>query len=164
MKNTLFAMIVLIVFLNCTAQNQKEMIVGTWRFEKECDLRTEEEKSKYVEVVIKSIEIETENGTEYPYRIFKVNNEFEFYYNKNQSTIGIFEINNQTLFYWRLIPLNKIEAKPKVTESLLNRKLIEKKYDGNFYFSYPLKLEIKSITKNRIEFGTENNYTVWKRI
>ena len=57
-------------------KTQSELIIGTWRFEKECDLRTEKEKSEFVEVDI--VPIETENGTGYADRTFKVNNEFNF--------------------------------------------------------------------------------------
>ena len=72
MKKILLTIILSFQFAILNAQKtQTELIIGTWRFEKVCDLRTEKEKSKYVEPKIDPIE--TDNGTGSPDITFKIN-------------------------------------------------------------------------------------------
>lgn len=142
-------------------KTQSELIIGTWRFEKECDLRTEKEKSEFVEVDIDPIE--TENGTGYADKTFKVNNEFEFYFNSNHTDKGTYRIENNKLIIERRISKEKAESRKKAVEWHLKRNLMKKKKDGFYYFK-PLELDLKSVSENRIEFGTEKRYTIWKRI
>jgi transposase len=163
MKKILLTIILTFQIVVLSAQNiQKELIFGTWRFEKKIDLRTENETSKFVEVIIDPIE--TENGTGYPDKTFKKSGEFEFYYSKIQSTNGNFEFKKMTLICWKLIPKNKIKEKPELVKSQIKKKTILIKKDGNYYFSQPIELKIKSLNKNTVEFGTEKNYSVWKRV
>ena len=142
-------------------KTQSELIIGTWRFEKECDLRTDIEKSELVEVPW--CPPETENGTGYADRIFKESKEFEFYLTKTDSDFGLYQINDYKLIIERRISKEQAEQKPDVINWHLKRNLIEKKADG-FYYYKPLELNLKSVTENRIEFGTEKHYTIWKRI
>ena len=142
-------------------KTQSELIIGTWRFEKECDLRTDKEKSEFVEPVIDPVE--TENGTGYADRTFKEYGEFEFYYNSNHKDIGTYRIDNSKLIIERRLSKEKAESRKEAVEWHLKRNLIEKKKDGFYYFK-PLELDLKSVSENRIEFGTEKRYTIWKRI
>ena len=142
-------------------KTQSELIIGTWRFEKECDLRTDKEKSKFVNVAIDPIE--TENGTGYADRTFKENGEFKFYYNSNHTDIGTYRIENDKLIIERRLSKQKAESRKEAVEWYLKRNLMEKKKDGFYYFK-PLELDLKSVFENRIEFGTEKLYTIWKRI
>lgn len=142
-------------------QTQSELIIGTWRFERECDLRTEEEKSEFIEVPW--CPPVTENGTGYADRIFKANNEFEFYLTKTDSDFGNYKLYKNKLTIERRLEKEQAENKPKAIEWSLKRNLIEKKRDGYYYFKLQ-ELTVKSITENQIEFGTEKHYTIWKRI
>ncbi|MFD2697798.1 DUF1878 family protein [Mesonia sediminis] len=142
-------------------KNQSELIIGTWRFEKECDLRTDKEKSEFVKPDIDPIE--TENGTGYADRTFKENGEFEFYYNLNYTDIGTYRIENNKLIIERRLSKEKAESRKEAVEWHLKRNLMEKKNDGFYYFK-PLELDLKSVSEKRIEFGTEKRYTIWKRI
>ena len=137
------------------------MIIGTWRFEKAFDLRTEEEKSKYEEIHINPKE--TENGTGYADRIFKINNEFEYYFTKNDSDFGKFMIKKNKVIIERRLLKEQAENSPMLLKRLIERKLIKKKDDGFYYFK-PLELDLKYLSKNHIEFGTEKEYSIWKRI
>jgi len=162
MKTLLNLIFILQIGILSSQNIKSELIIGTWKFEKEHDFRTEKESSESEKVIIDPIEIE--NGTRYPDRTFHQNGKFEFYYNKTQSTKGKYEFKSGNLICWKMISINQIKEKPKFVESLLKRKQILKKKDGNYYFSKPTKLQIKSITKSSIEFGTEKKYSVWKRI
>ena len=142
-------------------KTQSELMIGTWRFEKECDLRTDKEKSEFVEPTIDPIE--TENGTGYADRTFKENGEFEFYYNSNHTDIGIYRIENDKLIIERRLSKEKAESRKEAVKWYLKRNLMTKKKDGFYYFK-PLELDLKSVSENRIEFGTEKRYTIWKRI
>jgi len=162
MKNTLLTLILVFQIGILSAQNtQSELIIGTWRFEKEYDLRTENEKSEFGEVPW--CPPETENGTGFADRIFKTNNEFEFYLTKTDSDFGFFQIKKGKLIIERRISKEQQEQKPEVIKWHLKRNLIEKKADG-FYYYKPLELDLKSVSDNQIEFGTEKHYTIWKRI
>ena len=123
---------------------QSELIVGTWRFEKECDLRTEKEKSEFV---IISCGPETENGTEYADRTFEKNNEFEFYYNSNEIGCGKYYIENGTLILENRLSENQVKSNKNRVESYLKKDLIVKKDDG-FYYSRPIILKLRSINEN----------------
>ncbi len=163
MKKILLTLILTFQFGFLSAQTTpSELIIGTWRFEKECDLRSEKEKSKAIKEVIELTEIDIENGTNYPDRIFKENGEFEFYYNSSYSTYGNYNIKNQKLFIETRLSKEQIESNPKRVEWALERNLLTQKKDGLYY--KPLILEIKSIDKHQLELGTENQYTVWRRI
>ena len=142
-------------------KTQSELTIGTWRFEKECDLRTDKEKSEFVEPEIDPIE--TENGTGYPDRTFKENGEFEFYYNSNHTDIGKYRVKNNKLIIERRLSKEKAESRKEAVDWHLKRNLMIKKDDGFYYFK-PLKFDLKSVSENRIEFGTEKYYTIWKRI
>ncbi|WP_299680639.1 lipocalin family protein [uncultured Tenacibaculum sp.] len=142
-------------------KNQSELIIGTWRFEKECDLRTDKEKSEFVNVAIDPIE--TENGTGYSDRTFKENGEFEFYYNSDHTNIGTYRIENDKLIIERRLSKEIAKNRKEAVDLHLKRKLMIKKKDGFYYFK-PLGLDLKSVSDNRIEFGTEKHYTIWKRI
>lgn len=142
-------------------KTQSELIIGTWRFEKECDLRTEKEKSEFVEPDVDPIE--TENGTGYADRTFKGDGKFEFYYNSNQSYNGTYRIKNDKLIFERRLSKEKAESRKEAVEWHLKRNLMKKKKDGFYYFK-PFELDLKSVSENRIEFGTEKRYTIWKRI
>ena len=142
-------------------KNQSELIIGTWRFEKECDLRTDKEKSEFVEPDIDPIE--TENGTGYADRTFKENGEFEFYYNLNYTDIGTYRIENNKLIIERRLSKEKAESRKEAVEWHLKRNLMEKKNDGFYYFK-PLELDLKSVSEKRIEFGSGKRHTIWKRI
>jgi len=142
-------------------KTQSELIIGTWRFEKECDLRTDKEKSEFVEPDIDPIE--TENGTGYADRTFKENGEFEFYYNSNHTDIGTYRIENNTLIIERRLSKEKAESEKEAVEWHLKRNLMKKKKDGFYYFK-PFELDLKSVSGSQIEFGTEKRYTIWNRI
>lgn len=145
-----------------SAQNaSSELIVGTWRFEKICDLRTEEEKNEFDE--IPWCPPDTENGTGYADRIFKNNNEFEFYLTKTVSDFGLYQIKGGKLIIERRISEEQAKQNPEGMKRGLKRNLIEKKEDGYYYYR-PYELDLKSVSENQIEFGTEKHYTVWKRI
>ena len=162
MKKTLLTLILIFQIGILSAQKTvSELIVGTWRFEKVCDLRTEKEKSEFAE--IPWCPPETENGTGHADRIFKEDNEFEFYYNLNESSYGTYKVENQKLVLENRLSEKQIKNNKQRVESNLKRKLLIKKQDG-FYYSRPLILELKSISENRLEIGTEKKYTVWRRI
>ena len=162
MKNILLTIMFIFQIGTLIAQKtQSELIIGTWRFEKECDLRTEKEKPEFIE--IPWCPPETENGTGYADRIFRENNEFEFYLTKTDSDFGLYQIKDGKLTIERRISKERAEQKPDVIKWYLKRKLIEKKADG-FYYYKPLELNLKSVAENLIEFGTEKHYTIWKRI
>jgi hypothetical protein len=162
MKKILLTLILVFQIGILIAQNtQTDLIVGTWRFEKECDLRTEQERSEYVEPMIDPIE--TDNGTGYADRTFKSNSEFEFYYNSNHTDIGTYRIENNKLIIERRLSKEKAESRKEAVEWHLKRNLMKKKKDGFYYFK-ALELDLKSVSENRIEFGTEKRYTIWKRI
>ncbi|WP_132704218.1 hypothetical protein [Winogradskyella wandonensis] len=162
MKKTLLTIILIFQIGILVAQKtQSEFIIGTWRFEKECDFRTEKEKSEFIDVAIDPIE--TENGTGYADRTFKENGEFEFYYNSNHIDIGAYRIKNDKLIIERRLSKEKAESRKEAVEWHLKRNLMKKKNDGFYYFK-PLELDLKSVSENRIELGTEKYYTIWKRI
>ncbi len=122
-------------------KTQSELVIGTWRFEKECDLRTEKEKSEFVDIAVDPIK--TENGTGYPDRIFKENGEFEFYFNSNHTNIGIYRIENNKLIIERRLSKEKSESRKEAVEWHLKRNLMKKKKNGFYYFK-PLELDLKS--------------------
>ncbi|WP_310993112.1 hypothetical protein [Aequorivita marina] len=159
-KNLLTIILIFQIGLLSAQKTQSELIIGTWRFEKKCDLRTETEKSEFVVI---SCGPETENGTEYADRTFKKNNDFEFYYNLNEISCGKYNIENHKLTLENRLSENQIENNKERVESYLKKKLIIKKQDG-FYYYRPVILELKSIIKNRLELGTEKHYTIWTRI
>lgn len=141
-------------------KTQSELIIGTWRFEKECDLRKEKEKPEIVEI---SCGPETENGTGYADRTFKKNNEYEFYYNRNDINYGKYNIKNHKLTLENRLSNKQVEDNKERIESSVKRKLLIKKQDG-FYYTRPVVIELKSLNENRLELGTEKQYTIWKRI
>lgn len=161
MKILLKFILILQIGVLSAQQTQSEMILGTWRFDEECDFRTEQEKSEYVEVTVTPIV--TENGTGYPDRKFKRNGEFEFYYNSNHTDFGKYELKKNKLIIIRRISKETAESKKKVVEWTLERNLMEKKEDGFYYFK-PQDLELKLLTENQIEFGTEKHYTIWRQL
>ena len=142
-------------------KNQSELLLGTWRFEKKLDLRKNVESSNYEE--IPWCPYETESGTGYPDLTFKKDNLFEKYFTKEHIEYGRWEINNNEILIYRLIEKEKAEKSSELTERLLKRKQIFKGNDGNYYFN-PNKLKIKSILKNRAEFGNNKEFEIYKRI
>ncbi len=168
----ILSLIFLIQIKVSLAQNASlDLLIGTWRFEKKVDFDKINENKKSELVNTTFCPIETENGTEYPDRIFKANNEYEFYYSKQESRTGFFEIKKNKIICWRLafkepnyVLKVPIEVDTEKMEYYLKRKLVTKKEDGNYYFSKPVEFNIKSITKDRIEFGKNEKYSVWKKI
>ena len=162
MKKSLLILILISQIGVLSAQNpSSELIIGTWRFEKVCDLRTEKEKTEFEE--IPWCPPVTENGTGYADRIFKKNNEFEFYLTKTESDFGLYQIKNGKLIIELRIPKEQAEQKPDVIKWHLKRQLIEKKADGLYYYK-PLDLNLKSVSEKQIVFGNDKVYTIWKRI
>ncbi|WP_405368928.1 hypothetical protein [Nonlabens sp. Asnod2-A12] len=133
------------------------MIIGTWRFEKNCDLRTRQEKVKYSNIPYCPRETDTNSGN--TDRVFKSNNQFEFY----ETQFGIYKIKNNVLIIEHRILQEHANLNPDAIKRYLKRKLIEKKDDG-FYYYKPQMLSIKSISDDQIEFGSDKQYTIWKRI
>ena len=162
MNKTLLTIILIFQIGILVAQKtQSELIIGTWRFEKECDLRTEKEKSEFAKM--SWCPPVTDNGTGYADRTFSADGEFVFYYNSNHTDFGIYQIKDNQLIIQRRLLKEQAESKKEEIKWHLKRKLIEKKDDG-FYYLPPLKLDLKSVTENQIEFGTDKHYTIWKRI
>jgi hypothetical protein len=160
MKKILLIGILILQFgIVSSQETQAEMIIGTWRFEMECDFRPE--KEKYTEPKINYFE--TENGSHYADRIFKSNNSFEWYYTKNRSNFGIYKLIKGKLNLERRLGKEQAENNPNAIEKSLKLNRIEKKKDGYYYFK-PHELTIKSLTKNQMEIGTEKLYTIWRRI
>ncbi|MFC7357074.1 lipocalin family protein [Jejudonia soesokkakensis] len=142
-------------------KSQSELLLGTWRFEKELDLRNNAEKSKYEE--IPWCPYETESGTGYPDLTFKKDNLFERYFTKEHIEYGKWEIKNNEILIYRLIQKEKAKKSFEFTKRLLKRKLIFKGTDGNYYFK-PHKLKIKNLLKNKAEFGNNKEFEIYKRI
>ena len=142
-------------------KKQSELLLGTWRFEKEIDLRKKIENSNYVE--IPWCPYETESGTGYPDLTFKKDNLFEKYFTKEHIEYGKWEIKGNEILIYRLIENDKAERSSELTKRLLKRKQIFKGADGNYYFK-PNKLKIKNILKNKAEFGDNKKIEIYKRI
>ena len=142
-------------------KNQSNLIVGTWRFEMNCDLRTEQEKADFADIPY--CPPITENSTGHADRIFNSNGKFKFYFSDSNFKLGLYKIKNGKLLIENRISEEQANQRPDIIKRYLERNLIEKKDDG-FYYYKPQKLNIKSISENQIEFGTDEYYNIWKRV
>ena len=159
-KNLLSLILIVQIGILSSQNNQSELILGTWSFEKEVIRKTNNQKSDYIEV--SWCPHETESGTGYPDLIFKKDNIIEKYYTKEHIEFGKWEIKKNIILIYRLIEKEKAEEKTKSIKHLLERKLIFKGNDGNYYFK-PYKMKIRTITKSKIEFGTNEQFDIYKR-
>ena len=55
------------------------------------------------------------------------------------------------------------ESRKELIERFLKKGLISKETDG-FYYQKPIEINIKTLTKNRLEFGNEKVYLIHERI
>ncbi|MBL0686127.1 hypothetical protein [Aquimarina mytili] len=137
------------------------MIIGTWEFDKTCDLRTEVEKNKFEE--IPWCPPYTENGTGYPTRTFKNNGEYIDYFTSEHIKYGKWEIKNDKLILKSRISKQNSESRKELIKRFLKKGLISKETDG-FYYQKPIEIEIKSLTENQIEYGNEKIYSIHQNI
>ena len=173
-------------------KTQSNLIIGTWRFEKEYDFRTEKEKSNptFENVKITIDYVETENGTHHPDKTFKNDGKYIGYFNREHIDYGKWEIQNDTLIIWTEISeehykgdLNRINSFGKTIrdrygnnpaykekfKSLYNiyrqqkKHLIQRKFD-NKYYSEPLILEIDIQNENYFNICKGEGHTVFKRL
>ena len=154
MKNALLITF-LFGFLTCYSQNKSELIIGKWKFEKKVDLRTTQEKiaDKINEPQI--IESDQESDT------FLTFNKTDNYYNEKE--FGKWEIKKDSLLIYRKVSKDKEHLDKKIRDEYLKDKFLILKKDG-IYFSKPYSLKIKYLSKEKLEFGTEKRFSIWKRI
>ena len=159
---TLINVILILQFGILSAQqSQSKLIIGTWRFEKECDFRTEHEI--YKDILETSCGPMTENGLESPDRTFKSNGEYTDYYTTENIRVGNWKLEKTKLSLNSRISKKVFDSRKELMERYLKEQLITKGEDGKYY-TRPVELNIKNLTDDRLEFGSEKLYRVWKRI
>jgi hypothetical protein len=161
MKNRISIIFLLIIGISNAQEKYSELIIGTWKFDKTCDLRTEEEKNEFEE--IPWCPPVTENGTGYPERTFKKDGEYIDYFTAEHIGNGKWEIKNGKVILKSRISKQNAESKKELIERFLKKGLISKESDG-FYYQKTIEISIKYLTKNRLEFGNEKVYSIHKRI
>lgn len=161
MRNRILILFLLVIGTSIAQEKYSELIIGTWKFDKTCDLRTESEKNEFEE--IPWCPPITENGTGYPNRTFKNNGEYIDYFTTERIEYGKWRIKNDKLILTSRISKQDAESRKDIIERLIKKSLISKDSDG-FYYQKPIEINIKYLTKNRLEFGNEKIYSIHDRI
>jgi len=160
MRNRLLLMFLLVTAITNAQEKYSDLIIGTWEFDKTCDLRMESKKNEFEE--IPWCPPYTENGTGYPTRTFKNDGEFVDYFTSENIEYGKWEIKNEKLILKSRISKQNAKSRKELIERFLKKGLVTKESDG-FYYRRPIKIDIKSLTQNRLEFGNEKMYSIHKR-
>jgi len=160
MKNRILIIFLLTIGIINAQEKYSELIIGTWDFDKTCDLRTESEKNEFAE--IPWCPPYTENGTGYPTRTFKNDGEYIDYFTSEHIEYGKWQIKNEKLILKSRISKQNAESRKELIERFLKKGLISKESDG-FYYQRPIEIDIKSLTENRLEFGNEKVYSIHER-
>ena len=82
----------LAVWIANAQEKYTELIIGTWEFDKTCDLRTDAEKNEFEEITW--CPPYTENGTGYPTRTLKNNGDYVDFFTSEHIEYGKWEIKN----------------------------------------------------------------------
>ncbi|MCF1193155.1 hypothetical protein LRR18_16320 [Mangrovimonas sp. AS39] len=118
-----------------STETKNDSIIGTWSYVETVDLRTEKEKAKAWEVIPSQPMIYG-----YPKLTLFSNGTFKKYQNPDWVDSGKWELKNH-----KLILSEKMWIENKLEEVV------------NVY-------ELKSITENTLELGTQNLYDIYKKI
>ncbi len=161
MKIRILTIFLLTIGITNAQEKYSELIIGTWEFDKNCDLRTDAEKNEFEE--IPWCPPYTENGTGYPTRTYKNDGEYIHYFTSEHIEYGKWKIRNGKLILKNRISKQNAESRKELMERFLKKGLISKESDG-FYYQKPIEIDIKSLTENQLEFGNEKVYSIHKRI
>lgn len=161
MKIRILIIFLLTIGIINAQEKYSELIVGTWEFYKNCDLRTDAEKNEIEEVPWCPPYIE--NGTGYPTRTFKNDGEYIDYFTSEHIEYGKWKIRNGKLILKNRISKLNAESSKESIKRFLKNGLISKEADG-YYYQKPIEINIKSLTINRLEFGNEKIYSIHERI
>lgn len=167
MKKNLFTFIFLFqIWILIAQKTQSELIIGTWRFQKNCDLRSEMEKSekrKHEFVEASWCPPETENETGYPDKTFKKNGEYIDYFTSTNVQHGKWKIENGNLILISRISKKVTNSYKDRMDKLLKKGAITKGEDGYLY-QKPIVIQIKLISEVIIEFGNDMVYSIHEKI
>ena len=160
MKNRILIIFMLFIGISNAQEKFSELIIGTWKFDKTCDLRAETEKNEFAE--IPWCPYPTDDGTGYPIRTYKENGEYSDYFTAEHVEYGKWEIKNEKLILKTRISKQNAESRKETIERYRKKGLVSKENDG-FYYQKPIEINIKSLTENRLEFGGEKVYSLYER-
>ena len=154
MKNISLA-IFIFGFLICNSQNKSQLIIGTWKHEKEIDQRTYNEKTSEDNGVPKIIESDEKAD------LFLTFDKTHVYYNNRE--FGLWKMNKDSLLIYNKVSKDNEHLDKKIREEYLKDEFLVLKEDG-IYFSEPHYLKIKRLSKETLEFGNEKRYSIYTRI
>lgn len=161
MKNHSLIIFLLIIGISNAQEKYSELIIGTWKFDKTCDLRTEAEKNEFEE--IPWCPYPTDDGTGHPIKTYNADGTYSDYFTEEHIEYGKWEIKNEKLILKSRISEENAELRKERIERFLKKGLISKESDG-FYYQKPIEISIKDLTENQLEFGSEKTYSVHERI